>query len=184
LIARGQQVLQARHLRFRKRDAGAGVLHCFLVDCSGSMLTGGGLARTGRLLLQMLRAAYQQRAEVALVSFAGLQATTHLRPTVAFPPDSRTVRGWLSGIDAGGGTPFAQGMDRANTLLAQAQQKWPEQQRWLWVLTDGRSRERPAPPLHVDECVVVDCESQRVALGRCRELAREWNAGYRSLEEE
>lgn len=184
LLAKGRQALQAQHLRYRKRDAGAGVLHCFLVDCSGSMLTDGRLARAGQLLLQMLRAAYQQRAEVAIVSFAGLRATTRLHPTVAYPPDSRTVRGWLRGIDAGGGTPFAHGMELADTLLAQARRSRPGQQRWLWVLTDGRSRERPAPPLHADECVVVDCESQRVALGRCLQLAREWKADYRLLEEE
>lgn len=147
------------------------------------MLASDRLARVGTLLMQLLQMAYQQRAEVALISFAGVRATTHLYPTASTPPNSRTVKQWLQGIRAGGGTPFADGMARMNALLTQAFRRQPAQERWLWLIGDGRSRECPALPLYTDRRVIVDCEWQRIALGRCRDLAAAWDASYLSLEE-
>jgi magnesium chelatase subunit ChlD-like protein len=158
-------------------------LHCFLLDGSGSMLAGGRLAQTAGLLRQLLQLAYQQRAQVAIVSFAGARAVTRVYPTAARPMTARAVQEWLQPIDTGGATPFAHGVGTAATLLRQAAQREPAQQRWLWLLTDGRSRERPAAPLYGDVKVVIDCEQQRIAIGKCRELALSWQAEYLSLED-
>jgi magnesium chelatase subunit ChlD-like protein len=68
-------------------------------------------------------------------------------------------------------------------LLRQAARRNPAQQRWLWLLTDGRTRERPEAPVHADVRIVVDCERQRVVLGRCVELAQHWGAEYFLLED-
>jgi magnesium chelatase subunit ChlD-like protein len=147
------------------------------------MLGGQRLARAKGLLVQLLQLAYQQRAHIALISFAGEQASIRVYPTAARPLNSRALQSWLQPIAGGGGTPFAQGVATANALLAQATRRDPAQQRVLWLLTDGRSRELPAAPDHTDRRIVVDCEQQRVALGRCRVLAQQWQAEYRSLED-
>jgi magnesium chelatase subunit ChlD-like protein len=181
LIAKRQRVLQREHLRYRPREAGAGVLHCFLIDCSGSMLGGQRLARAKGVLLQLLQHAYQQRAQIAIISFAGDQATTRVYPTAARPQNSHVLQAWLQPLGAGGGTPFASGVTLTAALLNQAARRNPAQQRVLWLLTDGRSRELPDAPAQAERRIVVDCEQQRVALGRCRQLAQQWQAEYRAL---
>ena len=57
----------------------------------------------------------------------------------------------------------------------------PAQQRWLWLLSDGRSREMPDAPPAADLRIVVDCENQRLPLRRCRTLAARWRARYMML---
>ncbi|HSB96261.1 MAG TPA: VWA domain-containing protein, partial [Spongiibacteraceae bacterium] len=182
-IAKRQQTLQRRHLRFRSQDARAGVLHCFLIDCSGSMLAGQRLARAKGLLMQLLQQAYRQRAQIALISFAGERALIRVYPTAARPANSRALQSWLQPIAGGGGTPFAHGVATANTLLTQTKRRDPAQQRVLWLLTDGRSRELPDAPGQTDRRIVIDCEQQRAALGRCRLLAQQWQAEYRRLDD-
>ncbi len=142
------------------------------------MQAGGRLAQTAGLLQQLLQLAYQQRGQIAIVSFAGTRAVTHVYPTNARPLSSRVVQDWLRAIDTGGATPFAHGVGTVEALLRQAAQREPAQERWLWLLTDGRTRERPDAPGHADVKIVIDCERERIALGRCVELARHWEAEY------
>jgi magnesium chelatase subunit ChlD-like protein len=169
------------HLRFQPQQARAGILHCFLIDCSGSMLGEQRLGRAKGLLLQLLQLAYQQRAQIAIISFAGNNAVTRVFPTAARPLASRALQEWLQPLGGGGATPFAQAIGSASALLAQTAQRDPAQQRWLWLLTDGRSRELPPPPQHADRRIVIDCELQRVPLGRCRIIAQQWQADYHTL---
>lgn len=147
------------------------------------MLAGNRLAQTAGLLQRLLQLVYQQRSRVAIVSFAGTRAVTRVHPTAARPITSRSVQNWLRTIETGGATPFAHGIGAAETVLRQDAQREPAQQRWLWLLTDGRTRERPDAPAHADIRVVVDCEQERIALRKCRDLARHWDAEYFLLEE-
>ncbi|MGO4577273.1 VWA domain-containing protein [Cupriavidus sp. 2TAF22] len=158
----------------RAQQAQAGVLHCFVLDCSASMLHGRQLALAKGVLLRLLQRAYQARAEVALVCFAGTHAEVRLQPARARP----WSEAWIRPIAGGGGTPLALGMQRAGELLARAARRRPAQQRWLWLLSDGRSPEQPVRPHRADAVMVVDFEQQAVALGRCRELAAAWDGEY------
>lgn len=178
LAAKRNRTLRREHLRLRPQQAQAGALHCFLIDCSGSMLAGQRLALAKGLLLQLLQRAYQQRAQIAVVSFSGDSAQLRLAPTRARPATSQSLLDCLQPLGAGGGTPLTQGAAQADAVLARAARCNPAQQRWLWLLTDGRSPTLPAPPRHSDVRIVVDCEQQRIALGRCRLLARQWQADY------
>jgi magnesium chelatase subunit ChlD-like protein len=55
----------------------------------------------------------------------------------------------------------------------------PSQERWLWILSDGRSSTPPSRPTAMDRVVFVDFEQDgNVWLGRCAQLAREWNGDY------
>jgi magnesium chelatase subunit ChlD-like protein len=147
------------------------------------MLAGNRLAKTAGLLQQLLQRVYEQRGQIAIVSFAGSRAVTHVNPTAARPMTSHVVQRWLRRIDTGGGTPFARGVATADALLRAAARREPAQERWLWLLTDGRSREQPGVPAQADVKILIDCERPRGALGRCETLARRWGAEYFLLEE-
>ncbi len=143
------------------------------------MLAGERLATAKGLLLRLLERAYQQRAQVALICFAGSQAELRLAPTAARPWNED----WVRPIAGGGGTPLSSGMALAGELLTDSARRQPAQQRWLWLLSDGRSSEQPAAPAAVDQLMVVDCEQQRLRLGRCVQLAEAWQAQYQHISE-
>src|SRR5262249_11408121 len=104
-------------------------------------------------------------------------------PTLARPMTSRHVEKWLQPIRGAGATPFAGGVAAASNLLTRAARERPQQTRWLWLLTDGRTLEVPPRPGAADNAVIVDCDQRRIRLSQCRALARQWNADYRSLAE-
>ncbi|WP_390343240.1 VWA domain-containing protein [Variovorax boronicumulans] len=147
-MARGADRLQAAHLRHRPQEARSGALHCFLLDCSASMRHDGQLARAKGQLLALMQEAYQRRDHVALLCFAGDVVELRLPPRRA----SAWNDDWVAPIAAGGGTPLALGVLRAQQLLA----KHESRQRWLWLLTDGRSNESPARPAAADVACVMD----------------------------
>ena len=83
---------------------------------------------------------------------------------------------WVGPVGGGGGTPLGGRRSAAAQLLARCARRKPAQQRWLWMLTDGRTRDQPARPLDADEVVIVDFENEAVRLGRCEVLAQAWGA--------
>lgn len=149
-----------------------GVLHCFLLDCSGSMLAGQRLALAKGLLVALFDHAGSARAEVALLCFGGTGVELRFGPAVPRWWNER----WLQPVGGGGGTPLAAGMRRAAHLLERAARRKPLQQRWLWILTDGRSADFPMRPAGADQIVLVDFERGAIRLGRCQQLAQAWGA--------
>ncbi|PTB20038.1 magnesium chelatase [Trinickia symbiotica] len=174
-----QDRLRAEHLRFVREESRTGVLHCFLLDCSASMLGGARLATAKGLLLACFDRAASERAEVALICFGGARADLRFGPAVPRWWNER----WLRPIGGGGATPFQLGMNTATRLLERAARNKPGQERVLWVVTDGRSGDCPVKPSAADRVVLVDCENVAPALGRCLQLAREWDAMYVRAEE-
>ncbi len=134
------------------------------------MRSNGGLARAKGLLLALLDEAYRRRDRVALLCFAGGVVELRLPPRRA----AAWNEDWIAPIAGGGGTPLALGAVAADVLLRRS----PASRRSLWLLTDGRSRERPPPPASADALWVVDFESERVPLSRASKLARDWGAHY------
>jgi len=150
------------------------VLHCFVLDCSGSMLAGQRLALAKGLLVALFDRASSARADAALVCFGGAGADVRFGPAVPRWWNER----WLQPVGGGGGTPLAAGVKKAAQLLERAARRKPAQQRWLWVLTDGRSGEVPIRPVDADEVVFVDFERGAIRLGRCEQLALAWGATW------
>jgi magnesium chelatase subunit ChlD-like protein len=167
-----QDRLQAGHLRFVREAARGGVLHCFVLDCSGSMLAGQRLALAKGLLIALFDRASATRAEAALICFGGAGADLRFGPAVPRWWNER----WLEPVGGGGGTPLASGVQRAAQLLERSARIKPAQQRWLWILTDGRTRDEPVRPADADEVVFVDFERGSIRLGRCEALADAWGA--------
>ncbi len=174
-----QSPLRAEHLRYVRAAPRGGVLHCFVLDCSGSMLAGQRLSLAKGLLIALFDRASAARAEAALVCFGGAGADVRFGPAVPRWWNER----WLRPIEGGGGTPLTAGVRRAAQLLERSARRKPAQQRWLWILTDGRTRDVPARPLGVDEVVFVDFERETVRLGRCEGLAAAWGARRLTPEE-
>ena len=174
LATRGAQPLHRSHLRFRAEETGAAALHCFVLDCSASMVTHGQLARAKGLVAAWLQAAYQRRDDVALLCFAGGRLDWRLKPGRARAWTDREVMP----IAGGGGTSLMQGLAEADAVLAQAARRQPGQSRCLWLLTDGRSPQQPPRPRAAHHVGVVDFESSRVKLGRNAVLATRWGAVY------
>ncbi|BAO88584.1 vWA domain-containing protein [Caballeronia cordobensis] len=174
LRAKRSAPLDARHLRYRRTQGEGAQLHCFVLDCSGSMLAGERLARAKGMLVALFDRAYRERAQIALVCFGGGRAEVRRQPGAAHWFNER----WVAPIGGGGGTPLALGLASAATVLERAARRRPSQKRWLWVLTDGRTNERPDAPASADEIVVVDFEEGAIRAGRGKRFARDWNAQY------
>jgi magnesium chelatase subunit ChlD-like protein len=174
LRARRNARLDASHLRYRRKADDAAALHCFVLDCSSSMLSGERLARAKGMLVALFDRAYRERAEVALVCFAGGRAEVRRQPGAAHWWNER----WIAPIGGGGGTPLALGLERASNVLEHAARRRPSQQRWLWLLTDGRTNEAPHAPTATHRMIVVDFDEGFARVGRCEALAHEWRADY------
>ncbi|OXI73310.1 magnesium chelatase [Burkholderia sp. AU28863] len=162
------------HLRFRKRAGTPHALHCFVLDCSASMLSHDRLALAKGLIVAYFDQAARERAETALVCFGGNGAARRFGPAVPRWWNAR----WLEPVDGGGGTPLADGIATAAQLLARAARREPGKQRWLWVLSDGRTREMPARPAAADHVVFVDFDDAAVRIGEGARLAAAWGAQW------
>ncbi|CAB3751771.1 hypothetical protein LMG29739_01378 [Paraburkholderia solisilvae] len=138
------------------------------------MLAAAQLALAKGMLAALFGRARADRHEAALICFGGTRADLRFGPAI---PRGWSEQ-WLNPIGGGGGTPFVPAIGRAAQLLARAAKRKPAQQRWLWLLTDGRSGGMPARPEAADRIVLVDFEQGVVRLRRCEQLARAWEGLY------
>ncbi|RQS75572.1 VWA domain-containing protein [Burkholderia sp. Bp8963] len=170
--------MHADHLRFRKQAGPPRALHCFVLDCSASMLSFDRLALAKGLIVAYFDQAARARAETALICFGGAGAERRFGPAVPRWWNAR----WLEPVGGGGGTPLADGIAAATTLLAHDARRDPDKQRWLWVLTDGRTHEMPERPAAADQVVFVDFDDAAVRIGRGERLAAAWGAEWVAAE--
>jgi magnesium chelatase subunit ChlD-like protein len=174
LLNKAAAPLLAEHLQFHRQAAEDGLLHCLLLDCSGSMLKRSNLALAKGLLLRWSEQIYRQRGELAVIGFAGNQARLLQRPQKAVPYNDA----WIAAIGGGGGSPAVSAVQLAEQTLAKVRKAAPGKKIGLWLLSDGRFSQLPARPRHADFCVVVDFENQPVPLGRAAQIARLWDAEH------
>ena len=132
------------------------------------------LALAKGLLVAMFDRAAAERAEVALLCFGNARVERRYGPAVPRWWNER----WLRGVGGAGGTPLGQGVQAAAQLLERSARGKPAQQRVLWLLTDGRTAERPARPTAADRIVVVDFERESIPIGQCRRISSEWRAEH------
>jgi magnesium chelatase subunit ChlD-like protein len=166
-----------QHLRFLPPDRQSGTLHCFVLDCSASMLRGERLSKAKGLVLACFDRAAFERTSAALICFGGGRADVRFGPAVPRWWNER----WVEPIGGGGGTSLSIGVAAAATLLERAKRRSPGQACVLWMVGDGRTRERPQKPRGADRVIIVDCESGGAGypvLGRWEQLARDWDADY------
>ncbi len=109
----------------------------FVVDVSESMGSGAKIrirAAKGAVLA-LLRKAYVNRSEVALVAFGGDHATVVLPPTSSV----EVAKSALASLPTGGATPFADGLLRAWQLVRSAQSRSPGLRPVLVIISDGQA---------------------------------------------
>lgn len=175
-MRKADRPLAAEHLQFQRRGGAQGALYCLVMDGSASMLRGRQLARAKGLLLAWTRQLYRQRAEIAVIVFAGGGARIVRAPGKVGPFSER----WIAPIGGGGGSPVEAGLALAGRVLARGRRQQPGRTCGLWLLSDFRFAGEPQRPASADFCALVDFEQAAVPLGRAQRLAERWQADYLS----
>ncbi|MCK9202418.1 MAG: putative cobaltochelatase [Gallionella sp.] len=161
----------------------------FVVDASGSMAAQRRMEAVKGAVLSLLTDAYQQRDEVAVISFRGESAQLLLPPTRSVDLAEQNLRE----LPTGGRTPLPHALSltletlektamppllvllsdgKANVALNDGNDPWQESLRFAELLA-----ERGIPAL------VLDTETGYLRLGRARQLAQALGAEYLTLEE-
>ena len=157
-------------LRYRVRRTPHRQLWVLALDCSSSMLRGGGLSAAKGLAHALQAHAHRAGAHVALISFRGSEARLVMGPGSA---RETLVRG-ISALPAGGGTPLRHALQQALAICEQRAFRAPSVSKRIVLATDARTREqlaglcRPRSDLSL---VVVDCERGPLRLARAPALA-------------
>jgi len=174
LGAKGPQALRPEHLRHQPVAARPSRLHLLLLDTSGSMRRQGRLARAKGCAAWLMAQAARCGDEVAVLGFGGQGVQWLLRPGPARRAASRRV----APLGGGGGTPLAEALACADAALQSARRRGGLTDTWLWLLTDGRSPDRPAAPAGARHIVVVDHDDPLSPAGRCADWAARWGAQH------
>lgn len=164
----------------------------FVVDASGSMAAQQRMQAVKGAVLSLLTDAYQQRDEVAVISFRGEQASVLLAPTRSVEQAELALRE----LPTGGRTPLSHALQLALDMLEQTDTRHAPP--LLIVLSDGKANvalqengdpwretlalagliaERAIPAL------VLDTETGYLRLGRANQLSQAMGAEYLTLEE-
>lgn len=175
LAAKGAVRLRAGHLLYRERIPSGGTVHCFLLDCSASMMCSGRLALAKAMLHVWCEALYGTREAIVVIGFGGSGAQLLKAPGTA--PVGAT---WIRTIEGGGGTPIVAALSATEKTLHRLRRQSPTARIACWLLTDGRFAVLPASPAGADWCAVVDFDSGGLAVGRSKEVASRWSATYMS----
>ena len=163
----------------------------FVVDASGSMAAQQRMEAVKGAVLSLLTDAYQQRDEVAVISFRGEQASVLLTPTRSVEQDELALRE----LPTGGRTPLSHALQLALDILKKTDTRHAPP--LLIVLSDGKANvalqengdpwretlaladliaERAIPAL------VLDTETGFLRLGRANQLSQAMGAEYLTLE--
>jgi magnesium chelatase subunit D len=133
---RGSDAVESRDLRASVRAGESGTLVVFAVDASASMRPAMRAAKG--TVLELLKDAYRERDEVAVVAFAGEEAEVLLPPT-----DSVTLAArHLKDLPTGDRTPLPAGLATAGEVLDRADPAASI----VVLVTDGRAN-APADPV-------------------------------------
>ena len=163
----------------------------FVVDASGSMAAQQRMEAVKGAVLSLLTDAYQQRDEVAVISFRGEQASVLLMPTRSVEQAELALRE----LPTGGRTPLSHALQLALDILEKTDTRHAPP--LLIVLSDGKANvalqengdpwcetlaladliaERAIPAL------VLDTETGFLRLGRANQLSQAMGAEYLTLE--
>lgn len=172
-------------LRHSVREQPPGNLIVLAVDVSGSMgATERAEAATGTAL-GLLTDAYQRRDHVAVVAFAGDDATVELAPTASV----EVARNRLAGLRTGGATPLAAGIRRSLEVITR--QRDAARQPLLVLMSDGRATgganavgnaledalvAAAEVARHKVRALVIDCETGLPRIGLAGQIAEAMGA--------
>ena len=193
--ADGHLQIAPEDLHRKERAGRTGTLLLFVVDASGSMAARARMELVKGTVLGLLRSAYEQRDEVAVIAFRGLRAEVLLAPTgsVGMAEQAMNV------LPTGGRTPLAHALVLAAEVASAARRARPEARMLLVLVSDGRANValpgsdgepwqqalRAAEGLAASglPALVLDTEGGYIRLGRVQELAQALGASCLPLED-
>ena len=170
---------QRDELLFHLRTRSPHELWLVIVDASASTRRHQALSDAKGLLAQLLDDAYRQRARLALLTASGAAPKWQVQGLKA----STSLRGWLDGLGAGGGTPLLAALGEAGHWLAARQKRFPAEQQRLLLVTDGRLKDWPILSELACPGLLIDIERGPIRLGRSKVLAAQLQAEYRHIDE-
>ncbi|MFA5983987.1 MAG: magnesium chelatase subunit D family protein [Methylococcaceae bacterium] len=162
----------------------------FIVDASGSMAAQQRMEAVKGAVLSLLTDAYQQRDQVAVISFRGELAQVLLTPTRSVDIAEQQLRE----LPTGGRTPLPHALELVQAMLKNSQQMPP----LLVLLTDGKANvglAEGADPWQESlklaqelaeqglAALVLDTETGYLRLGKAQQLAQALGADCLTLEE-
>ncbi|WP_144926818.1 ATP-binding protein [Halorubrum salsamenti] len=127
--------VKPRDLRQKLRERTARALVVFVVDASGSVMSGRQMRETKRGLLSLIEDAYRARNRVAVVVFRGESAFTLVEPTRSH----RLARDAVSQLTVGGNTPLAHGLVESYRLIEREKRRDQDLYPLTVLLSDGQS---------------------------------------------
>ena len=129
--------IRQEDLRKKQLEKRAENLIVFVVDSSESMGTGAEIRMQAAkgAVLALLRTAYQNRSEIAMVVFGGERASIVLPPTSS----AEVAAPALENVPTGGATPFADGLWQAWQLIRSERVKNPDMRPVVIVISDGEA---------------------------------------------
>jgi len=131
----GGLVIEPRDFQQKVRERAARALVVFVVDASGSVMSGRQMLETKRGLLSLIEEAYRTRDRVAVVVFRGESASLYVEPTRNHGMARRAV----SRLTVGGNTPLAHGLVEAYELVERERRRDENLYPLVVVLSDGQS---------------------------------------------
>jgi magnesium chelatase subunit D len=190
-VHEGRLQVEACDLHRKERVGTAGTQILFVVDSSGSMAARRRMELVKGTVLRLLEDAYQQRDQVGVIAFRGVEA----RVLLSFTSNVEQAATALGELPTGGRTPLAHGLVLAADIIRRSSGEMPL---LLVLLSDGKANV-PLPgntgdpwrqALEAAEqlatsgipTLVLDSESGYVRSGRAREVATALAAEYLPLE--
>lgn len=170
---------QRDDLLFHLRTRSPHELWLVIVDASASTRRHQALSDAKGLLAQLFDDAYRQRARLALLTASGHTPKWQVQGLKA----SSSLRDWLDGLGAGGGTPLLAALGEAGRWLSARQKRFPAEQQRLLLVTDGRLKEWSGLPVLACPGLLIDIERGPIRLGRAKVLATQLQAEYRHIDD-
>lgn len=191
----GSFAIQPSDLRQKERNSRAGTLILFVVDASGSMAARRRMEAVKGAVLSLLKDAYHQRDQVAVIAIRGTQSQLLLAPTASVKMAERV----LQTLPTGGRTPLAHALTLAADVVTRERRVNPDGLSLLVLVTDGKanvcrpqtsgdpfSQALEAAAALADlrvPALVLDTENGMIRSGRAHEIATAMSAEYLPLEE-
>lgn len=188
----GQLQVEKTDWQEKVRQTKSGMLIVFVIDSSGSMAAVNRMEMVKGCVSSLLRDAYQNRDEIAVISFRGENAEVLINPG----KNTQQALRQLEQLPTGGRSPLSHALCIARAILTQYRGK--QLLPLLVVITDGKANVSMQPgidpwqeTLHIaDElssarmpALFIDTENDFIRLGKTRQLAQHMNADYVLMEE-
>ncbi|MCK5917928.1 MAG: VWA domain-containing protein [Cocleimonas sp.] len=164
---------------YHRQSKAETILNIIALDTSGSTLASEQLSDAKAVVLSLCEYFYQQRQRITLLCF-GNQRTDWVVSDSKVPFSLDKI---LSSIQAGGGTPLRLALLEIRHYIAKRGQEKPAEKQKLFIISDGRSRDK-LDDIRLDnevEIWVLDSEKSAIKLNKARDLAIHLGADYMPL---